>query len=207
VHRIFGTCVVLLYLAATPLVIAQNPPMIKSSSPPVTISVHDYADVPGPLLVLAETQASRIFRHAGLETIWFTCGPRVEAVESKACYLSDPTHLVLKILSHAVVKHVRDRNDVLGSALLDENGIGYNAYAFYDSVRSLADRRGFSHELLGVVFAHEIGHLLLGSHSHSVSGVMCARWQGRELLDISEGTMSFLPAQSRSMRDRLIALQ
>jgi hypothetical protein len=57
--------------------------------------------------------------------------------------------------------------------------------------------------LLGDVLAHEIGHLLLGSNSHSVSGIMSAHWYGDELRRISEATIFFVPSQSRTIRDRL----
>jgi hypothetical protein len=30
--------------------------------------------------------------------------------------------------------------------------------------------------MLGSVMAHEIGHLLLGSHAHAISGIMRGHW-------------------------------
>jgi hypothetical protein len=51
--------------------------------------------------------------------------------------------------------------------------------------------------------AHDIGHLLLGSTSHSASGIMCAHWNYAELRNVAEGAMSFIPAQPRIMQDRL----
>ena len=35
--------------------------------------------------------------------------------------------------------------------------------------------------ILGHAAAHEIGHLLLGSNSHSPFGLMRARWSGQDL--------------------------
>jgi hypothetical protein len=202
-NKIFGTCALLAFLAVPAFAFAQNPPTITSWSPEVSISVHDYADVPTPLLAAAEDQASSIFRQAGLETVWLNCGPKVERTEPKTCYATDATHLMLKILPHAISARASDRNDVLGTALLDEQGTGYYAYAFYDRVRKLADDRSLGYALLGDVFAHEIGHLLLGSNAHSISGIMCPHWRDKELLSISEGAMTFAPSQSRIMKDRL----
>ena len=162
-----------------------------------------YADVPAPLLTAAEDQARDIFRRAGLETVWLNCSPKLEKVEPKTCYFSDTTHLTLKISLHATNAKVRDRLDVLGTAYPDENGVGYLAYVFYDRVQELAQRRMLGHALLADVMAHEIGHLLLGSTSHSPSGIMCAHWNYDELRNVAEGTMTFIPAQSRVMRDRL----
>jgi hypothetical protein len=97
----------------------------------------------------------------------------------------------------------RTRTDVLGTSYPDEKGAGYFAYPFYDRIQELAQRRRLGHALLADVMAHEIGHLLLGSTSHSASGIMCAHWNYEELRNVAEGTMSFVPAQSRVMRDRL----
>jgi hypothetical protein len=179
----------------------------QSGYPAVTISVHDYANVPVPRMAAAEAQAARIFQRAGLETAWLSCGPRVEAIEPKACLITDRTHLTLKILPRALTRQTRNRCTVLGLALMDDQGIGYTASVFYDRVLQLAARRNLENDLLGALFAHEIGHLLLGSSSHSPSGIMCPRWRDKELLIISEGALSFLPAQSKAMRDRLTAFQ
>jgi hypothetical protein len=209
VDRISGACVVLTFLAVTPIAFAQNSPTTMSSSPDVTISVHDYAGVPTPLLAAAEDQAREIFRQAGLEAVWLNCSPKLELekLESRSCYFSDTTHLTLKISSHAMNPHVRNRIDVLGTSSPNEKGAGYFAYVFYDRIQELAQRRRLGHALLADVMAHEIGHLLLGSTSHSVSGIMCAHWNYEELRNVAEGAMSFVPAQSRIMRDRLRAHQ
>ena len=207
--RISGTCAVLTFLAVTPVAFAQNSPTTMSSSPDVTISVHDYADVPTPLLAAVEDQAREIFRHAGLETVWLNCSPKLELenLEPRSCYFSDTTHLTLKISPRGMNAQVRNRIEVLGTAYPDEKGAGYFAYAFYDRIQELAQRRRLGHALLADVMAHEIGHLLLGSISHSASGIMCAHWNYEELRNVSEGAMSFIPAQSRIMRDRLRAHQ
>jgi hypothetical protein len=171
--------------------------------PEMTISVHNYADVSSELLSAAENQAREIYRHAGLETVWLNCSPKLENIEPESCHFSDNTHLTLKISRRALNVQVRDRFDVLGTAYPDDNGVGYFAYIFYDRVQELAERQRLGHALLANVMAHEIGHLLLGSNSHSLSGIMSAHWTYDQLRNISEGTMWFIPAQSRMMRERL----
>jgi len=206
VYKISGTCCLLTFLAVPAFAFAQNPPT-TSLSPEVSISVHDYADVPTPLLAAAEDQAREIFRRAGLETVWLNCSPKLEKVEPGSCHFSDSSHLTLKISPHAMNAKVRDRIEVLGTAYPDEKGAGYFAYVFYDRIQEIVQRRSLGHALLADVMAHEIGHLLLGSTSHSASGIMCAHWNYAELRNVGEGTMWFIPAQSRIMRDRLRARQ
>jgi hypothetical protein len=206
-NRIFETCSVLMFLAVAPLALAQMPPPPTSLGPEMSISVHNYADVPTTMLSAAEGQAREIYRRAGLETVWVNCSPKLEKIEPESCHFSDTTHLTLKISPHAFNAQVRDRADVLGTAYPDDKGVGYFAYVFYDRVQELAERQRLGQALLADVMAHEIGHLLLGSNSHSLSGIMCAHWNYDQVRNIAEGVMSFIPSQSRMMRDRLRARQ
>jgi hypothetical protein len=209
VNGIFEACAALTFLTVAPLGFAQTPTPPTSLNPEVSISVHDYAGVPNALLASAEDQARDIFRQAGLETVWLNCSPQLEKLELEpgSCYFSDSLHLTLKISPHAMNAQVRNRLDVLGTAYPDEKGAGYFAYVFYDRIQELAQQRRLGHALLADVMAHEIGHLLLGSTSHSASGIMCAHWNYEELRKVSEGAMSFVPSQSGIMRDRLRAHQ
>ncbi len=197
----FRTCTILTFLALTSLGFTQTSQTAIPARLELSVSVYDYAHVPPELLAAAEQDARRIFQQAGVETIWVPCLPK--PIESNACYSVNSTHFMVKILPHAISAQVRDRDNVLGDALVDEKGAGYYAYAFYDRVERVAEERKICHALLGNVLAHEIGHLLLGSKSHTVSGIMSAHWNGEELRRISEGSMFFTPKQSRLMRDRV----
>ena len=58
-------------------------------------------------------------------------------------------------------------------------------------------------EILGSVMAHEMGHLLLGSNAHAISGIMRAHWESGELRRIAMGTLVFLPEQAKRMHIRM----
>jgi hypothetical protein len=203
VNRIFETWFLLMLLIVVPSTLAQTPPPSTPQGPEMTISVHNYADVPSEMLGAAEDQAREIYRRAGLETVWLNCSSKLEKSQPESCYFSDSLHLTLKIIPRAVNAQVHDRIDVLGTAYPDDNRVGYFAYVFYNRVEELAGRQRLGRTLLADVMAHEIGHLLLGSNSHSVSGIMCARWNNDQMRNIAEGAMSFLPSQSKIMRERL----
>lgn len=194
---------VILALVLPGTAFAHNTQLAGSPGLQVNISVYDYAHVPSETLAIAEHSARRMFQQAGVETVWVTCFPKPEKAESNGCSLVDTTHLTMMILPHALTAHLRNRPDALGDALLDERHVGYYAHVFYDRVQRVAEEHGLGYALLGNVLAHEIGHLLLGSNLHSVSGIMSAHWHERELQIISQGSMCFLPSQSRLMKERL----
>ena len=181
--------------------IAQRMQEAPVASSEVTIFVYDYANIPPLRLVAAEAEARRIFGLAGVKTVWVSCSQKREESGPSDCSTVDATHLVLKIISGKTTIHVRDRDEVLGDALLANNGMGYYAYAFLDHIETLEQHLGFP--VLGYVFAHEIGHLLFGSNAHSVNGIMSPHWNGPELQRISEGSLLFLPNESRILRERL----
>src|SRR5690242_13125997 len=85
-----------------------------------------------------------------------------------------------------------------------ELAIVANVFA-YDA-EQLANRRGMRQGvILGHLVAHELGHLLLGSGSHSPSGVMHVPWHLKELDIIAQGLMVFMPQQAERMRTNIRA--
>ena len=202
-NRQFGLCSVLTFLLFSRPCFAQDAPGTRLLQPDLTISVHDYANIPTELLAAAEGDAHRIFRQAGVETVWLNCSPKLEKIQPSGCYIADSTHLVVKVLRHAISAQVRDRPEVLGIATLDEKGVGFYGYIFYDRVQRLAEKRRLKHRLLGTVLAHEVGHLMLGSNAHSIWGIMTGQWGGEGLRRVSEGALLFAPLESRVMQDRL----
>jgi len=203
-HNGIYALLTLVFLSSTCL--AQNPPAKGTLSPELHVSVDDYANVSPELLAAAEMQVHRIFRQAGVETVWRNCSDRSENIQPTGCHVIGSTYFVLKILPRAMGTQVRDRTDVLGAAALDEKGLGYYGYVFYDRIQRMSEERRLASTLLGHVLAHEIGHLLLRSNSHSISGIMSGRWAGGELRTISEGAMFFMPHESKVLRDRLLSV-
>lgn len=60
-------------------------------------------------------------------------------------------------------------------------------------------------ELLGAVTAHELGHLLLGTNSHSGSGLMSAFWSGGKLRIAAQGWLTFTDAEAKRIHARMTA--
>jgi hypothetical protein len=56
--------------------------------------------------------------------------------------------------------------------------------------------------ILGHAMAHELGHLLLGTNSHSRDGLMRAHWEPGDLAQAAKGNLLFSSEQSTRMRSR-----
>jgi hypothetical protein len=73
------------------------------------------------------------------------------------------------------------------------------ASVFYDRrLRFVDDDAGLGlPSILGCFIAHEIGHLLLGSNSHSNQGLMQAGWGERQIHQALAGDLFFTPKQAK----------
>ena len=180
----------------------------REAPPLVTISVFDRAGVPTELLTAAEGEASRIFLQAGVETSWLNCSKPLTVGQSEAmpCGTIGTGHLIVEILPDANSQRLHFHLEVLGTATLVGKGQGFYCYLFYDRIERLARGSQLSQPiLLGDVLAHETGHLMLGSNSHSLVGIMSGKWSGDGLRRVSQRVMFFDPSQSRTIRQRLNA--
>ena len=111
-----------------------------------------------------------------------------------------PAYLAVRI----VPRSMHSASEVFGVAFLSEEGIGCYSDVFYDRALELhADWNVGLSDILGNVMARELGHLLLGSNSHSGTGIMRAQWQGEELRRLSRGSLSFTSQQASHMRGKL----
>jgi hypothetical protein len=165
----------------------------KSSG--ITVLVNDSASVKPPLLRRAELEATRLFDAAGIEIQWVNCG------ETDECrHILGPKEFVLHIVAGC-----QTRSDlVFGVAFLGEDGRGQYSDVFFDRLQQTQGEVDLA-LLLGAVSAHELGHLLLGSNSHSRIGIMQPRWGSEGLHKIGTGRLLFTPEQARSMRNRISA--
>jgi hypothetical protein len=175
---------------------------ISRHRPTVRISVYNDAGLKRGTLLRAEENALEVFRQAGIETEWKNCGGEELVTQSdKPCgEVAYPARLVLRI-------ERRPRGlitEPLGVAYLSENGEGAYCDVFLEPMEELQRLQAVSLDaVLGHVAAHEIGHLLLGMHAHSVNGLMRASWSSQSIEALKRGALGFNPRQSAAMVDRL----
>jgi hypothetical protein len=163
----------------------------------ITILVYNTARVPLADLDLAEQQATMVFRQSGIATGWVNCSA---PSPKDNCRPAGPSQFILHIVAHGKTSS----DAVFGVAFLGTDGTGRYCDVFYDRIEKLHRDSGASPaRLLGTVAAHEIGHLLLGSHSHSATGLMSAHWREEELRRVSMGGLRFTSEQASRMRARI----
>ena len=165
----------------------------------IEIHLCNYSAVSAESMALAEQETTGIFERIGVTTAWVVCSlPPQEPVRASGPADAAP-ELVLRLLSSSMADKLRVGSDTLGRAHLPNNvRFGVWADVFADRTRGLGHGKEFE-VILGLVIAHELGHLLLGKHTHSVSGLMQARL-GSEEVKWGRQVLTFLPEEAKSIR-------
>jgi hypothetical protein len=164
----------------------------------VTLHVTNYAAVSPKELAAAEAYATAIYRAAGIQMVWTdTPWPRGE---------TRLPHLRVVILSPEMTAKKCQAAQLGASAMgiavdgaTDDSG--RIAYIFADRISQTAWQYLAMFERgLGHVMAHEVGHLLLGGHSHAPTGLMTVSWYPLETR-----LQTLTPEQAQVIRVRAAA--
>ena len=166
---------------------------------PLAVAIHDSADLPPPMLERAKGVATGIYGRIGVSLRWLA-GPQIAgAVQANPAACPDsPTPLIhLRLLGRSANPD-RPTGD-LGFAMSG----GTLASVLVEPVVYVAKTKSVDvGDLLGVVMAHEIGHVLLPPDSHS-TGIMAPKI---DLFLIDRGGPSFTQPQASMIRARLASM-
>lgn len=164
-----------------------------------TVVVNDGADVSPLILYQGETEAGRILSAAGIQIQWMNCSGDTGVVEEACRVVARGDQLVL----HIVPTGKTSTDSVFGMAFLAQDGSGKYCDVFFDRIEEAHRNFGADRsQLLGTVVAHELGHLLLGSHAHSQVGIMAPVWEEEILRNMGMGHLLFTREQASLMRAR-----
>jgi hypothetical protein len=183
----------------------------------IAVHVYNYARVNQETLAEAEKVAARIFVKAGVETQWVEVDssprPKSATRDERACFAL--SYIQLDILTREMFDRLGPADSVMGLAL----GAGPNrkyVYVSYNRADALfleeseARGRGISRplaskgQILGHVFAHEMGHILLNTANHSPSGIMRGVWDVNTWSDAFSGKMLFSAEQAQILRAQVL---
>jgi hypothetical protein len=174
----------------------------------VTVSVYDYAAAGPEVLLKAERVTAAVFQRAGVSIVWLACPTSDTSPRNVDCAnLAGSLKFILHVVTNSMAKRLRQKADVFGVAALGGEGeFASDAWIFYDQIKDPAVRGELSlAQILGNVIAHELGHLLLGTNSHSSVGLMRARWSREELLAIECGQLVFSVVECERIQRAVIA--
>jgi hypothetical protein len=167
----------------------------------ITIRVRDNARVPAHVLMRASVEVTRIYRQAGIETLWPTSletgSPAARHAALTVVILSDRQ---VERWSAAAVPRI------VGGVARSGPGGGRAAYVFYGRIRMLTGQnRAQRARVLAIAMAHEIGHLLLPHNTHSSAGLMRAAWTDADLRIAQRGRLLFTSEEAELLRSRILA--
>lgn len=179
----------------------------KESSPKFVVLVYNYADVSGKVLIKAKREVDSVFRKAGVEVYWRDCWPIPAEPEPQYADQPDSIPIRLRIIRRTKAQRNLMRSKSTGFVVHPgEKGVGTLAIVFYDRVEHVAEDGAYPFSLiLGMVAAHEIGHLLLPTAVHHPHGIMRAPLRAEDWRWASQRKLSFTKEQSASIRRGLRA--
>jgi hypothetical protein len=166
------------------------------------VSVFNSSPISSSTIERAEGEAGRVLHHVGVEVIWLNCPQDIqqEASLGRCSEAAFPSHLHLRILRVSRGLKV----STVGISFSAEDGQGCYADLFYEPIQKLQeDTRVSPSVILGHAMAHELGHLLLGTNSHSSNGLMKAHWTREDLTNASKGNLRFSLEQALRIVNRL----
>lgn len=182
----------LLFVGSGAFAAAHGP---GTPNPSLTIKVYDFARVPPQAMARAQGVTTYLINMAGVETVWLNCHLPNDGVEGDAaCRKHGAGQVSVRILPRAMSEALAVPGHVFGVAAIPTGKQrGSQVYVFHHRVQELATqmREVDGSVLLGHVVAHEVGHLLLGSGSHSPGGLMAADWFKRDLRKLAQGGLLF----------------
>ena len=164
-----------------------------------TVLVYNQAGVSRSILAAAEREAGRILDAAGVRIIWVECPMRSTTASAGGPCLRElnSTDIMLRVLSP--LAHHGLKADVFGFAIGPILASVYCDYAVHLAVEEEYVECS-ARSILGCVIAHELGHLLLGSNSHSSAGIMQSPWGEKQVREALNGTLLFTAEQAKRMR-------
>lgn len=172
-----------------------------------TVRAYDYAQLPHGTIAQAEMEATRILRKAGVETIWLNCFPAAaNAGEPAVCQRPlGPLDFVIRIVPTSTAGHLALDQSALAFTVLEGDNGAY-ATLLYEPIAELAANYDVpAGQLLGHAAAHEIGHLFLGANAHSLTGLMRARWDEKDVQLAGQRNLHFTQSQSELIRAKILA--
>jgi hypothetical protein len=168
----------------------------------LVLRTYDMVGLPPTEIARAEREAAAILGRARIEVLWVSCLPVPVAPDDRRC---DQAHQPSELIVRIIAAPAQLTNSALADAYVDKDAaLGSFATVYADRVRNLAAAGGIDPgTLMGRAIAHEAGHLLFGTSSHSVNGLMRAVWSAPMLRRRDVWAWTFSNREAVALRARL----
>ena len=169
------------------------------------VFVVDRAQTPPLVLDAAMRLASRLLANAGVKSSWKLCPASSILPGSRPCAKIGTLAFTLRVLPAKEAGAWPLGHNSCGMALAGATGEP-GSMAIIDAGciahRTAGRLPGAQAALLANVFAHELGHLLLGRDSHS-TGLMSAAWTTAEQARLMRGELVFSDRDAARLREAI----
>src|SRR5688572_29306852 len=179
-----------------------------------TIFIRSYNNVGVPVadLAVAREHAQAVLQQAGLNIVWADCwvGCRVQPADAAPrCQEPVGGDIVLRLQQAGDRQADQSRIVSMGfSVVRTGDAVPFLSTVYVDRVGSVARAAGTdTRRVLGLAIAHEIGHVLLNSNTHSATGLMRAGWSRRELRSNDAAAWHFLGTEAAHVRSAVLDRQ
>ena len=176
----------------------------SASGAALRISVYDYVRLEAPAMARAQALVTSIYRTIAVDTCWkHTVG--AGQLQCQEPVVAGGRDLYILLLNSKMSERLGVAADVVGMAAVAAEGGGLVAYVLVDRVMMTARQEDVDPmSVLGLVIAHEIGHLMLPANAHSPTGLMRPRWSAMEFRDGAPWPhFTFTHTQADLIRHRL----
>jgi hypothetical protein len=196
-------CAVVAVGLGGPRVRAADEPATQAA---ITVVVINFAEVPPGILDRAQVEAGRTYRRIGVRTVWLGLAP-LDAGTTPDSPVSTPDAgfaIRLIIQSGSAGGGERRSRTVMAAAPPSQSDREGSIYVFYDRVTDVAAMHSADTALLmGIVIAHEMGHVLLRHSGHSAEGLMRGVWNTDDIRRAAIGLLWFSPSELQEIRKTL----
>jgi len=175
----------------------------------LTVRLYNAAGVSDAEMVAARGAAGSILRDIWPDVAFRYCGPRVSS-EHPIDPCDDalkPSEVVVRVINAPAFKTTLHPDAYGVTYVVKETNRGWLATVFPDRIDQAASRVGMDRgTLLGLVIAHEVGHLLLGTSYHGATGLMVAEWPDALLAARKGDAWRFSAFEAAAMRHVLASI-
>jgi hypothetical protein len=164
----------------------------------ISVFVFNSANIPIHQLKKAEVRAGEVFEKLGIKLIWAVGLTTRDTIVNSPGEAWNPCNFDLRIWTRPMARGSVFPSNVLGFRLSIDKGQGVVLSDAIQNLASMWEMDGA--DVLGLAIAHEIGHLLLDTSSHSSTGVMRAQYFQKDLISFERGRLIFSGKESDCMR-------